>query len=233
LTGIDFDARFTPGFLPVKSCDGSMIKLFVIDDHFLIIEGLCSSFDLESGDFMVIGSSLSVDEAIPGIKDKKPDIILLDLFIRQADPVLNLITIQQAFPSIPVVILSNESCISWQVEMFRHGVRAYINKGDDKAEMCQKLLQVYAGDVILPEEVAGMLWPTDSAKNALNEYSETRRIIEALSQGMTVKEIASKMELSESSIEKKLQYCRKIYHASTNTELVYKALIHPSNDLSS
>ncbi len=210
-----------------------MIKLFVIDDHFLIIEGLCSSFDLESDDFMVIGSSLSIDGAITGINHKKPDIILLDLFIKQANPVLNLATIQQAFPSTPVVILSNESCISWQVEMFRHGVRAYINKGDDKQEMCQKLLRVHAGDVIIPEEVARMLLPSNRMKHDIHYFSDSKMIIEDLSQGMTVKEIAFKMKQSESAIEKKLQSCRKTYNASTNTELVYKALVNPSNDLSS
>jgi DNA-binding NarL/FixJ family response regulator len=113
--------------------------------------------------------------------------------------------------------------------MFRHGVRAYINKGDDKAEMCQKLLRVHAGDTIMPEEVAGMLRPSDSMKHAIHHNSDTRTMIEALSRGMTVKEIACKMNLSESAIEKKLQSCRKTYNASTNTELVYKALLtHPS-----
>ena len=201
-----------------------MINLFVIDDHYLIIEGLYTSFDLESDDFKVVGGSLSVIEAIEKINPEKTEIILLDLFIKQTDPVLNLTRIQQAFPSIPVVILSNESCISWQVEMFRHGVKAYINKGDDKSEMCQKLLRVYAGEVIMPDDVARILMATNNNMHLINYFSDMKEILEDLSHGMTVKEIAFKMSQSESAIEKKLQLIRKSYNAKTNTELVCKAL---------
>ena len=158
-----------------------MIKLFVIDDHYLIIEGLYSSFDLESDDFEVVGGSLSIDEAITNIKPENIDIILLDLFIKQEDPVVNLLKIQKAFPTIPVVILSNESCISWQVKMFRHGVKAYIDKGDDKSEMCQKLLWVYSDEVVMPDEVTRILLATSNNKHDNKFLTEINILFEELS----------------------------------------------------
>ncbi len=202
-----------------------MIKLFVIDDHYLIIEGLYSSFDLESDDFEVVGGSLSIDEAITSIKPENIDIILLDLFIKQEDPVVNLLKIQNAFPTIPVVIISNESCISWQVEMFRHGVKAYIDKGDDKSEMCQKLLLVYSDEVVMPDEVTRILLTTYNNKHDNQFLSEIKVLIKELSEGLTIKEISSKMRQSESAIEKKLHFARKTYNAKTNIELVHKALV--------
>lgn len=205
-----------------------MIRLFVIDDHYLIVEGLYSSFDLKSDEFVVTGYGLSVDEALAKIDPEQTDIILLDLFIREADPVVNVKRIREACPAIPVVILSNEHSTSWQVEMFRHGIRAYLYKGEEIEQMRQVLQRVHAGKFILPEEVAGLMLPSDQQRQDPYLLADIRDILEALSHGRTVKEIASKMLLSESAIEKKLQAARRAYDAKTNIELVYKAMVNRS-----
>jgi len=41
-----------------------MIRLYIIDDHYLIIEGLYSSFDPESDEFKVVGGSLNIPDAL-------------------------------------------------------------------------------------------------------------------------------------------------------------------------
>ncbi|MEI6886531.1 MAG: response regulator transcription factor [Bacteroidota bacterium] len=204
-----------------------MIKLYVIDDHYLIIEGLYTSFDLDSDDFEVAGGSLSIPAALQEIDPEKVDIILLDLFIKQTDPLINLLTIRKAFPSIPVVILSSESCIYWQVEMFRHGVKAYINKGEDQSEMCQKLKRVCAGEVNMPDEVVRILFMSNDSEHTANYFSDQKEIITGLSRGMSIRDLAEKMRQTVSAIDKKLRLMRKSYNAKTNTELVVKALNSP------
>jgi DNA-binding NarL/FixJ family response regulator len=202
-----------------------MTRLYIIDDHYLIIEGLYTAFDLESDDFEVVGGSLSVDEALNQINPERVDILLLDLFIGNSDPIINLIRVTTAFPGIPVVIISHESCMLWQVEMFRFGVRAYINKGDPKSEMVGKLNIVASGQVVMPNHVAKVLLTPKDEKSTSAYFSDFKEIITALSVGLTVKEIASRMNQTESAIEKKLQWIRKCYDAKTNSELVYKAMI--------
>jgi DNA-binding NarL/FixJ family response regulator len=128
-----------------------MTRLYIIDDHYLIIEGLCSTFDLESDDFEVVGGSLSVDEALKKIDPERVDILILDLFIRNSDPISNLTRLITAFPGQPVVIISYETCMLWQVEMFRPGIKAYVNKEDPKSEMTRKLNIVASGEVVIPD----------------------------------------------------------------------------------
>ena len=202
-----------------------MTRLYIIDDHYLIIEGLCSTFDLESDDFEVVGGSLSVDEALKKIDPERVDILILDLFIGNTDPISNLTRLTTAFPRQPVVILSYETCMLWQVEMFRHGIKAYINKEDPKSEMTRKLNIVASGEVVIPNEVAKVLLTPKDDKSTAVYFSDFNEIILALSYGLTVKEIAKKMNQSESTIEKNLQVIRKCYDAKTNSELVYKAMI--------
>ena len=134
-----------------------MIKLFAIDDHFLIIEGLYKSFNPDSKDVEVIGSALSIEEALEKLPTTPTDIIVLDLFIRENDPVLNFQRLHSAFPSLPIVILSMEDSLQWKVKMFRLGVHAFLNKGDSKATMNDVFIRVASGQSVIPDEVTQAL----------------------------------------------------------------------------
>jgi len=194
-------------------------------------EGLYSSFDLQSDDIKVVGGSLNIPDALKKISPKKVDIILLDLFIHQADPIVNIELIRKTFPSIPVVILSQESSLLWQVEMFRHGAKAYINKLEDKAEMRQNLLNVFKGETMMPNEVVEIIMKGDQKGLAILS-PENKGILSFLLQGLTAKEIAIKMSQSESSIENKLKRNREIYKVRNNYELIIKLLHKQTSPLS-
>ena len=194
-------------------------------------EGLYSSFDLQSDDIKVVGGSLNIPDALKKISPKKVDIILLDLFIHQADPIVNIELIRKTFPSIPVVILSQESSLLWQVEMFRHGAKAYINKLEDKAEMRQNLLNVFKGETMMPNEVVEIIMKGDQKGLAILS-PENKGILSFLLQGLTAKEIAIKMSQSESSIENKLKRNREIYKVRNNSELIIKLLHKQTSPLS-
>jgi DNA-binding NarL/FixJ family response regulator len=198
-------------------------QLYVIDDHFLIIEGLYSSFDLEDDDFKVTGGSLNVTDGLKEISGKTVDIIILDLFIGNSDPVSNLNRIRTTFPSIPVVILSHEDSPEWQVEMIRNGVSAYIHKGDEKTVMRQHLSLVAAGETVMPKDIAQLLVSSKANSGGNKLPSDFKQIISLLSNGYTTIEIGAKLNQTDSCIEKRLQSIRACFNARTNSELVYKA----------
>ncbi len=209
-----------------------MVRLYIIDDHCLIFDGFCFSFDLASIDFEVTGGSQSLDEALSKISPAEVDIIILDLFINQTDPVANITRLHNSFPTIPIVILSQEFSLRWRIEMFRNGAKAYLNKSDDKQIIAERLMQVVAGELVIPADVARVLF------NSMDQKSGTPllppdylTIISYLANGMIVKEIAKKVNQSDSSIEKKLGFLRSYFNAATNTQLVYKVFTRQIPDL--
>jgi len=206
-----------------------MINLYIIDDHHLIIEGLYSSFDLESSYFNVVGGSLTIADALVKIPTSRVDIIILDLFIYNTDPVANLSLIRKSCPGIPIVILSQESSLNWQIEMFLHGVKAYITKGEDATVMRQKLLSVSMGETIMPNEVSELI--VKGEKSLSRTLSpDLKEIIRLLLKGLVVKEIAVEMKLTESSIEKKLKKLREMYRVRNNYELLLNCYTkHPAD----
>jgi len=200
-----------------------MIRLYIIDDHYLVIEGLYSSFDMDSDDFKVVGGSLIICEALQKISAESVDIIILDLFILQSDPALNFTRIHNAFPSVPIVILTYDNSLLWKVKMFQLGAKASINKAEDKSVMRQKLPLVAKGETLIPEDVAQIMISGPGILPERQSITDHQKIITYLANGMSTKEIAGKLNQSESYIEKKLQKIREYFHVNTNCELVYKA----------
>jgi DNA-binding NarL/FixJ family response regulator len=131
-----------------------MIKLFAIDDHFLIIEGLTKTFNPETDGIGLVGSALSINEALQKIPHTGVDIILLDLFLGNEDPVANFRQLHAAFPDIPVVMLTMEDSRRWQAKMFKLGVMGYLTKSESKEAMKRVLGQVAQGNLVMPSEVS-------------------------------------------------------------------------------
>lgn len=202
-----------------------MIRLYVIDDHYLIIEGLYSTFNLESDDFMVVGGSLTIADALEEISHECVDIIILDLFIGNTDPIANLKLVRGKVHSVPIVILSHESNLLWQIIMFKHGIKAYLGKNENKSVMRQKLQRVFSGEIVMPNDVGQALIYCGEDESQPMLPDSFQIIITYLANGLSIKQIAGKMNQSESSIDKKLQKIRQCFHVNSNYELIYKVFI--------
>jgi DNA-binding NarL/FixJ family response regulator len=134
-----------------------MIGLFAIDDHFLIIEGLYKAFDSDSDEIGLVGSASNVEDALKGIPETSTDIIVLDLFIQDTNPVANFRMLSGAFPGVPIVILTMEDSLRWQIKMFKLGVMGFLNKSDSKETMKSLFIQVANGNLVMPEKVSKAL----------------------------------------------------------------------------
>ena len=201
-----------------------MIRLYVIDDDFLVHDGLCSSLKDELDRLEVAGVSFFIEDAITKIPRLEVDIILLDLYLKCLDPVKNFLRIHQAFPEIPTVILSSECCLLWQLEMFRLGAHAYIHKGEDFTSICQKLMRVANGDVVIPCEVNRILRLGNGSNSGLQSIPGFLEIILGLDNRMGIGEIAKKLNQSCSSVEKTLQKIRNCFDVQSNADLLRKAM---------
>ena len=199
-----------------------MKQIYIIDDHKLIIEGYYHIFDLDP-EFQVAGGSLNVEDALREISPGKTGIIILDLFLRDSDPITNYKKIHEAFPSIPVIILSDNASVQWQAEMLRLGVKSFIDKSEDATVIRQKIRRVFTGEIIVPRDAAKILITGSKRSSVILFTSEYKEIVTLLAGGMTVREIAIKLEQSDSCIEKKLHRIRDYFNVKSNYELVYLA----------
>ncbi len=200
-----------------------MIRLFIIEDHPVIVSGLTSLFRKEEEGISISQSAINVAEALKHANPETFDLILLDLWIPNSNPVDNVKQLRRHFPDKPIVIYTSEETAVWHRKMLHTGVKAYIIKTADITEIRSTLGLVASGKTV----INGRVFPEE----ALSEYLSMLEgkfilsplqleMVYLLSKGHTQSEISDKTNSSLSKVEKMLRQIRESCGAKTNAELV-------------
>jgi DNA-binding NarL/FixJ family response regulator len=200
-----------------------MIRLFIIEDHPVIVTGLKNLFRPSRDEIEIVGNAVSADDAVQRANPDIFDIFLLDLWLPEAHPLLNVKKLKENFPGKPIVIFTSEDSSTWQRKMFEAGVMAYMLKSTNKFEIKLTLEKVIRGQIVF----SGMVEPDYEKKlsNVLSgqKYHLTanqQELVILLSQGLTQQQIADRKKTSVSTVEKTLKHVRERCDAKNNAELV-------------
>jgi len=200
-----------------------MIRLFVIEDHPVIVTGLKNTFRPSRDEIEIIGSASSVDEALVKADPAAFDVFFLDLWIPNAHPQLNVKKLKDHFKNKPIVIFTSEESSSWQRKMFEAGVMAYLNKNSSKIEIKTTLEKIIKGQIVF----SGMVEPDFEKKLAsvlagftISLTPNQQEHVILLSKGWSQQQIADQKEISVSTVEKTLKLVREKCSAKNNAELI-------------
>jgi DNA-binding NarL/FixJ family response regulator len=197
------------------------IKVYFIDDHPLIIEGLKSEFILNDSRLSLIGHANRIKPALLEITRSKPDIIILDLYLHRDDPVSNFRCLKKIFPNIPIVIYSAEERLYWKSKMIEEGAAAYLTKTEQPTIVDETLLEVYYGKIVIPADV--LKW--NRIKSQIvdgKSYTQSElEVVQLLSSGLAIFQIGIFLGKCRYSIDKTLSKLRKRLNVRSNAELVH------------
>jgi DNA-binding NarL/FixJ family response regulator len=200
-----------------------LVRVFVIEDHPVIVYGLKSLFRPGREGVEIAGNAGSVDEAIRCADPASFDVFIFDLWLSETDPVENAEKLKLRFPSKPILVYTSEESGLWIRRMFAAGVSGYIFKSAERAEIRRALEQVARGGMTFP----GVVNPGDDMMNDA-EFRRKNRFIQGhhremlllMSKGKTQKFIADQNNLSVSTVEKIFQNLREKFGAVNNTDLI-------------
>ena len=200
-----------------------MIRLFVIEDHPVIVTGLKNLFRPSRDDIEIVDSANSVDEALNKADPATFDVFFLDLWLPNAHPQLNVKRIKDKFHGKPIVIFTSEESSTWQRKMFEAGVMAYLNKSSSKFEIKSTLEKIVKGQIVF----SGTVEPDYEKKLAFVLAGETFSLtpnqqehVILLSKGWSQQQIADEKKISVSTVEKTLKLVRDKCEAKNNTEMI-------------
>ncbi|NCA75638.1 MAG: response regulator transcription factor [Alphaproteobacteria bacterium] len=201
-----------------------MIRLFVIEDHLMVI---LSSFRFlfrpQRDGITISGSAESIDDVILKASPLDFDIFILDLHIPNHQPIDNVKNLKQHFPDKPIIIYTGEKSAIWKSRMFHEGVSAYITKDSTREELklaIQKVAQGERFNVFIQEISKKNYNPDDSTIDNPKFTTLQRSILSYLANGSTHKEISDKIGVSRSMIEKILKSMRESFKVKNNLELI-------------
>lgn len=183
----------------------SKITVMIVDDHTLIRETW--SFLLgRNENFEVIAELGDGQKAIDIARDKRPQIVLLDINMAPLNGFDILKMIRKLSPGSKVIAVSMHSQPAYAKKMLRLGAKGYVTKNSPRQEMLDAMAEVNKGNIYICQEVKNilsdqMLGEEDNAAG-LNQLSEREiEVINQIRDGLSSKEIADKLGISIKTVE--------------------------------
>lgn len=177
----------------------------IVDDHTLIRETW--SFLLSRNEnFEVIAEVGDGQQAIDLARDKRPNIILLDINMSPLNGFDILKMIRKLSPGSKVIAVSMHSQPSYAKKMLRLGARGYVTKNSPRQEMLDAIHEVYNGQVYICQEVKNIIsvqmLGDDENGPGLNQLSEREiEVINLIRDGLSSKEIATRLNIAIKTVE--------------------------------
>ena len=183
----------------------SKITVMIVDDHTLIRETW--SFLLgRNENFDVIAELGDGQKAIDIARDKRPQIVLLDINMAPLNGFDVLKMIRKLSPGSKVIAVSMHSQPAYAKKMLRLGAKGYVTKNSPKQEMLDAIAEVNRGNIYICQEVKNILSDQmlgeEDATAGLNHLSEREiEFINQIRDGLSSKEIADKLGISIKTVE--------------------------------
>jgi two-component system, NarL family, invasion response regulator UvrY len=204
-----------------------MIKIFIVDDHEIIREGLKKILKDEP-DIMVVGEAQDGDEAIRKIKVSNCDIALLDMNMPGKNGLELIAELKAMRPQLHLLILSIHPEDKFALRTLKTGASGYLCKDTALDELVIAIRKINTkGRYIsanLAEQLAFDIIP-DNNEQAYDTLSgREMEIMRKLASGVKVKDIADELELSISTV---FTYRSRIFeklNVKSNVELTHYAI---------
>jgi two-component system nitrate/nitrite response regulator NarL len=186
--------------------DSAPQRLLIIDDHPLFRRGVMQLVQM-AGDFDVVGEASSGQEGIEKAKGLAPDMVLLDLNMKDMSG-LDVLKVLKSWDNDPrVVMLTVSDQAEDLIAALRLGADGYLLKEMDPDELVGKLKEAAAGQVTLTERLTRLLAhslrednrPKDPDQAGLTE--QEGRILEQISLGKSNKLIARELNIAEGTVK--------------------------------
>ncbi|WP_369350347.1 response regulator [Streptococcus hillyeri] len=213
-----------------------MIKVLVVDDQELIRDSISIVLSAYS-DIEVVGTAADGLEVLDYLKNQTVDVILMDIRMPNMDGVVCTKFVKQSYPDVKVIILTTFDDDEFIFSALQYGASGYILKGISTKDLHQAILTVNSGNAMLNPDIASKVFKLFSQINhqpsntlevnqeAVNSLSKAEwRIIQQIGNGLSNKEIASKLYLSEGTVRNYLSHCLSKLELRDRTQLAIWAV---------
>jgi DNA-binding NarL/FixJ family response regulator len=181
-------------------------RVLLADDHALVRAGIRSLLEKISG-IEVVGEASNGREALELIKTQLPDLVLMDIAMRDLGGLETLPRITKNFAGVKVVILSAHSNEEYVIRALRSGAAGYMLKDAATMELELAISAVAQGQTYLSPSISrtvidSYLERVGSASSPIEQLtSRQREVLQLIAEGKNTKEIAATLGISVKTVE--------------------------------
>ncbi len=175
-----------------------LTKVFIVDDHYMVIEGIRSLLQHEKG-IEWMGHATNAASCLSFLQNQLPDIILMDISMPDKSGIDLCREVKEKYPSIFIIGLSTFNQQSFIQKMMDNGASGYVLKNATQQELMEAIELVAKGKTYLSDEVSQVLRKQENAGIVLTRRE--KEVLELIAGGMTNNEIGEKLFISPSTVD--------------------------------
>lgn len=178
-----------------------MIRLFVVDDHPIVRQGLVTVLDDEP-DFTIVGAAGSIAEAVREIEQVRPDVVLLDLELAGEDGTTAIPRIAAISPETRMLVFTAYDTDEQIFGTIEAGASGYLLKGAPTEEIARAIRSIAAGGSHLDPRVASRLVAATRGSRSRDGSLSAREheVLRLIATGLANKEIGRILSISERTV---------------------------------
>jgi len=201
----------------------SKIRVVVIDDHTVVRVGMQTLIEKDKR-FTVVGEGGNLSEGLSVIREKQPDIVLLDFRLPDGDGVIGTKRIKNLYPAIKILILTAHQNREMVMEVLKAGADGYILKTIESKRIMEALEKTYRGEGYLDASIAGALigefqgQECNKLIKSINLTPREESVLDLLCMGKSNKEIAAELGIAEKTVRNYLTKIMEKLNVNNRTE---------------
>lgn len=226
--------------MPNQQAEKKSARILVVDDHPVVRQGL--GLALSQYGHSICGEAETVEEAMRTIAASKPDLIIADLDLEGASGIELAKAVKEAYPDLPVLILSMYDEEAYAERALRAGARGYMMKQASPQMLAEGVQLALSGEIVLSDSmkrkilmgISGRREP--EAATAIDKLTDRElEVFRLLGDGKTTRQIAERLSISVKTVEAHIAHLKSKLGADSGRELQHRAYAwssrpHPAAD---
>ncbi len=213
----------------MKTSTDEKRKILLVDDHPIVRQGLKRLISTER-DLEVCGEADSARDARVAIREHKPDVVVVDLALREGDGIELVKDVRAHHPQLPMLVLSMHDESIYAERLLNAGANGYIMKQAAGDLFLTALRRVLDGGIYVSEAIGSKMIRKFAAgggymaADPIDQLSNRElQILQMIGQGRSTREAAEALNLSIKTIESHRQRIKRKLQLGTASQLVQYA----------
>lgn len=197
-----------------------MIRILVVDDHFMVRMGLCASLNVEP-DMLVVAEAANGEEALRAFRQHQPTLVLMDVGLQGMSGIETAAAILREFAGTHILMLSSHAREEEIYRALQVGAAGYILKSAVREQFLHAIRQVCRGESYVDPSVTSLLAARISHRSLTSRELEVLRMVV---KGLSNKEIAAALNIAEVTVKLHVSHVLEKLNVKDRTHAATEAL---------